>query len=134
MPTFIVTALTLVASLVGRFAGLFSFVLNPFGSIVSAAFSIVASIAKSPLGRAVLITLVLAVAVAGAYFTGVVKGSRAEHVALAAQYQKEIADADARADAARAAADKKFSAGRFNNRPGLIPGRVRKGTDGFARD
>lgn len=135
MPAFIVTALTVVVAFLARFAGLFSFVLSPVGSIVSGAVSVVVEIAKSPLGRAVIVTIVLVTLVVGGYFAGVVKGSRTEHAALTVQYEKDIADANARADAARAAADKKFVAGRYTKpQRSFIPGRVHNGSDGFARD
>jgi hypothetical protein len=80
--------------------------------------------------------MVLAGAVAFSVWTGGVylKGRLNERSWQIAHMQQEAAQADAKANDARAAADKKFTDGKFNNRPSFVPGRVRHGSDGFARD
>lgn len=90
----------------------------------------VGALLSSPLVRGLIYVLVVVLAFGG----GIIKGRVAEHTYMVVEQQKEAANAVAEADAARAAAAKKFSSGKFNNRPGLVPGRVHHGSDGFARD
>lgn len=126
----IVTVLSGGVMRVVPFAG---FLFNPLWTAAKFVFNL----AGNPLGRVVLI---VALAV-GAYMAGDVRGRLKEHdrckaqiVQLQEQSKKEAADAVAKADAARQAAEQKFNSGRFNNRPGIVPRSVRHGSDGFSRD
>jgi hypothetical protein len=100
-----------------------TFLTTPIGAFVYAFFT-------NPLVRYLVVALAVLGVVAGADIHGRV----AQHRIDIAQFNKEAADAVAQADAARAAADKKFVGGKFNNRPSVVPGRVRHGNDGFSRD
>lgn len=88
------------------------------------------SLLVSPAARLLGIALLAVSLVTGAY----VKGRVDEHKFVTVKIEKEAADAVAKANAARAAAEKKFDSGRDNNRPSIVPGWVRHGSDGFARD
>jgi len=113
--------------------------LSPFAklTVVFTGLTTVAAFLNNPLIRVLLYVAV----VLGAYVGGDVRGRIIEHrhmVAheqmVTAQLKKEAADAVAKADAARAAAVKKFNRGGFNPRHSIVPGRVRRGSDGWARD
>jgi hypothetical protein len=95
----------------------------------------------SPLGRAAGIAVLVLTLLGGVYTTGYVKGHHNDHVTMTAKIKKEHADAVAKADAARAAAQKSFDAGKDtekhyspHNPLKLLPRRLRHGSDGFARD
>lgn len=105
-------------------------------SILSVLLSVL-SVIGTPIGRAIGYALLAVSLVGGVY----VKGRYDEHKVMyrheqtvLAQQKKEADDAIAAANAARDTAQKKFDNGKFNNRPGRLPGRVRHGSDGYARD
>ena len=95
------------------------------------------SLVASPLIRVAVYALLAIGAVTGVYVKGRVdehKVMYAKQLAAIAAAKKEDADAIAAANAARDAALKKFDDGKFNARPRGLFGRVRNGSDGFARD
>lgn len=116
------TILTVVASPFMRLA----LMLSPVGSILSFVWAFI----NNPICRVVLY---VALAV-GLYAVGDLRGRIKEHEFMVAQNKQETARAVAEANAARDAADKKFVGGKFNNRPSVLPGRVRHGSDGYSRD
>ena len=95
------------------------------------------SLVASPLFRVAGYALLAMASVTGVY----VKGRRGRvqvHVREATgrncRTKKADADAIAAANAARDAALKKFDNGGFSAHPGGVLGRLRHGSDGFARD
>ncbi len=91
----------------------------------------------SPLGRAIGLALVALSLLTGVYASGRVhqyQVDKAHEQAVLVQQQKEADNAIAAANAARAAAEKKYDDSLRARRPGILPRRVRDGSDGFARD
>lgn len=116
------TILTVVASPFMRLA----LMLTPVGSVLSFVWKFI----NNPICRVVLYVAI----VVGAFASGDVTGRVREYRYMEAKNKVEVANAVKEADAARAAADKKFVDGKFGNRRSLVPGRVRHGSDGFSRD
>jgi hypothetical protein len=92
----------------------------------------------SPVVRVVGLALAALAIVASIYVKGRVDehGTMVKHEQAAlAELKKEQKDEIAAAEAARAAAEKKFDAGRYNARPSGVRGRLRpRPSDGFSRD
>lgn len=121
-----VAVLPLLTGLLTRSLGFLSVVLTPFGSVVS---SFIGTL-LSPILRYVLFALL----VAGLMGFSYLKGRHDDHVDTIQINQEHDQQQVGIANGARAAANKKFDSGKFNNRPSIVPGRVRIGTDGYARD
>jgi hypothetical protein len=115
---------------------LLTLVLRPIFAVVSVLSPVatilgwIVSALNSHVGRKVLYALLVALAFASGDVTGRVR----EYKYMEAKSTQEVASAVASANAARDAAEKKFTAGRFSNRPSIVPGRVHHGSDGFSRD
>lgn len=123
----VMRVVTLVLTPLGGIWRVGAFLLSPVGTVVG-------SLLSNPIGRAIIYAVLAVTLLWGDYLYGYVHGRVREHAIMVAQSQKEIANAVASANAARAAAQNKLARGRFSNRPGVLPGRVRHGSDGYARD
>jgi hypothetical protein len=84
----------------------------------------------SPVGRLLGIGLLVVALIAGIDIHARVSQFRADQ----ARIEREAATAVSKANEARKAAVNKFDNGGDSDRPSVVPGRVRHGTDGFARD
>jgi hypothetical protein len=84
----------------------------------------------SPIGRYVAVGAIIAAAFGG----WTIKERLAQYHADQAKFQQEAADAVAKANAARAAADKKFKSHPIQRGPKPHSWSLRHDPDGFARD
>jgi hypothetical protein len=120
------------------FLGFLLFLARPIGAavtLVTAGAKAVGNgtkaVATHKLTKVAVVAVVL-LAVNGGFF---VAGQVSQRNFDQAQYKQEAANAVAKADAARDAADKKFVAGKFTARPSNLPKFLQpRPTDGFARD
>jgi hypothetical protein len=133
----VVSMLPKVASAFSRIGALFPALFGPVGTVLA---TFVGTL-LGPLVKYVALAVAFVALLFAVMIYGDVHGRHRQQAIDTKAFQEiikenkqETADAVAHALAARAAADKKFDAGRFDAHPRGVVGRVHHGSDGFARD